>query len=692
MPCHTGQTTHPSPTPALRDTHNHLCRQLLALDILTTAGTEGEYPNMNSLLTLAGTTSLFSAGSNTTSIQEQLEEKIPGFGILQNFFKRWLKLDLSTVLTVAALWGAASSGMRGVREAGSRLYWWIIRFLTASISISGHDRLNKEVINYLGATVLKKAGSRILTAHSETKNNHDYYWRRELERNDFHHEKRVPVQYLPTFGTTWFIYDRNLFMVRRIFSNSNRYNSASSETPDEYAGAPEGDEPLVVMCLGRSVQPIKRFLEMCREFDEKQREAYVTIRASKRDRYDADWDTTILRPPRPLDTVHFDEKIKQELIDDITNYLDINTRKFYHSRGIPYRRGYLLHGPPGTGKSSLSQALAGKFRLELYMVHLPSIGSDALLDKLFTTLPPRCIVLLEDIDAVGMKRAAASDEKESDDDSSSDEEEERNTRSCNCTLSGLLNILDGVSSQEGRIVLMTSNFADKLDKALIRPGRVDKMIYMGNISRRSAELMFLRMYGADPEGLAPADKKEVLDDDELKTLALKFSSHIPDDVFTPAQLQGCLLSFRDSPRRAASGIGDWVKTELAIIEAAKEKARKIAEKRKMKKQEAKAAKRKSGKGSGNSDNSSDSSDSEAEIRKLRKLIEKRDKKKTKAKAEEQKRDVSDEGGDHGDAQSDDEGNMKVASIGTGNPEQLGKKASDSAEKKTNGYVEEEDTP
>ncbi|KAM7218350.1 P-loop containing nucleoside triphosphate hydrolase protein [Rhypophila decipiens] len=602
---------------------------------------------MDTLLALAGTTSLFGSGNmSSTSIDEQLEENVPGFGLVYRFFKTWLKIDLSTLITLTALWGAASSGFQGVRTASSKIYWWIVRFLTASISISGNDRLNKEIINYLATTVLTRSGTRILTAHSESKN-HNYYYRRAIERNDYKNEKRVPVQYLPTFGTTWFIHERNLFMVRRIFSYSNRYNSTSEgQTPDEYAGAPEGDEPLVVMCLGRSVQPIKRFLEMVREFDEKQREAYVTIRASKRDSYDPEWDTTILRPPRSMDTVHLDEKIKQELLDDIAHYLDHNTRQFYHSRGIPYRRGYLLHGPPGTGKSSLSQALAGKFRLDLYMLHLPTVRGDSELDKLFTTLPPRCIVLLEDIDAVGIKRHAPEDEDSSipGDESLPDGELAENLkletqyRECNCTLSGLLNILDGVSSQEGRIVVMTSNYVSKLDKALIRPGRVDKMIYMGCISKQSAELMFLRMYAADLEGPEPADENEIMSNQELKELASEFSSQIPDDVFTPAQLQGCLLSFHDSPKRAVAGIADWVAAELVIIEAEREKERKFVEKRRKQIQEAREleklneerqARRKA------------SSDSEAEIKKLKKLIDKRKRKrkvkkeKTKTKSEKQ---------------------------------------------------------
>jgi chaperone BCS1 len=121
---------------------------------------------------------------------------------------------------------------------------------------------------------------------------------------------------------------------------------------------------------------------------------------------------------------------------------------------------------------------------------------------------------------------------------------------------------------------MTSNHADRLDKALVRPGRIDRMISLSNISQRSAELMFLRMYAPDHthESAAP-DVTFELGDGELEKLALEFSSQIPENTFTPAQLQGYLLNRRASPKAAAVEASVWVEEEKATMEDTKARAK-----------------------------------------------------------------------------------------------------------------------
>lgn len=549
---------------------------------------------------LADMSSSLLKGANATAPLYDMIGKVPGLGWIQEFISQWVKLDITAIAAAVTILGTLSGVLQFLRTAAIKTYWWITRFFTASVSINARDKLNREVLNWVGSEILTRQGTRVVTARSEKIESDAFYYRRTPEpRIDYDVAKRKPIQYLPTFGSTWFVHEWNVFIVRRVSANSSGMFFVDT-VPDEFAAAPEGTEPLVVMCLGRSVEPIKRFLDMCRDFAEKQRYHYVTIRASRSHYDDESWETTILRPIRPIETIHFDENTKAEIIADVKNYLDPATRRFYTERGIPYRRGYLMHGPAGTGKTSLSLAMAGLFRLELYLVHIPSVRGDQSLEKLFTTLPPRCFVLLEDIDAVGIKNRANlrrtedgdRDDDGEDGDDDDDEDRSRYGSPSRVSLSGLLNVLDGVASQEGRIVLMTSNYAEHLDRALVRPGRIDKMIYLGFISQRSAELMFRRMFAHDTntttikDNTAYSTGKGPIGEDELDKLAFSFRSCIKNNTFTPAQLQGYLLKYRQDPRGAVDGLQAWMVEELAQMEEAKRLIReaKLAKRRKRQRQ------------------------------------------------------------------------------------------------------------
>lgn len=227
--------------------------------------------------------------------------------------------------------------------------------------------------------------------------------------------------------------------------------------------------------------------------------------------------------------------------------------------------GYLFYGPPGTGKSSLSTALAGEFGLDLYEVKIPSVGSDADLEQMFQEIPPQCIVLLEDIDAVWTAERDFSEREDRTTGSGS------YTPTSNCTLSGLLNVLDGVGSQEGRIVIMTTNKPDRLDSALVRPGRVDMKVHLGNISQKSAREMFIRMFTPDtrqwPRGVEDGelDSKDQLSPNSLQQMAAAFSDRIPDDTFTPSQLQGFFQLYLDSPSEALANISNWVTVVMSKL-------------------------------------------------------------------------------------------------------------------------------
>ncbi|KAI8842086.1 P-loop containing nucleoside triphosphate hydrolase protein [Chytridium lagenaria] len=177
------------------------------------------------------------------------------------------------------------------------------------------------------------------------------------------------------------------------------------------------------------------------------------------------------RRRRNIESVVLNDGLSTKIIEDVKGFLE--NGKWYYDRGIPYRRGYLFYGPPGTGKTSFIQALAG---------HFDERGmTDDRLAHLLANAPHRSLILLEDIDAAFSQRDA-NDKFQS-----------------MVTFSGLLNALDGIAASEERLVFMTTNHIDRLDAALVRPGRVDFRALFDNASDLQARQMFLKFYPGKDE-------------------------------------------------------------------------------------------------------------------------------------------------------------------------------------------------
>lgn len=185
------------------------------------------------------------------------------------------------------------------------------------------------------------------------------------------------------------------------------------------------------------------------------------------------------RKKRPLGSVILDQGVKESVVDDVRDFM--SRQQWYVDRGIPYRRGYLLFGPPGSGKSSFIQALAGELDFSVAMINLSEMGmTDDKLAYLLTKLPKKSLLLLEDADAAFVNRR----QRETD-----------GYNGATVTFSGLLNALDGLAAGEERIAFLTTNHVDRLDPALIRPGRVDMMLRIGEATRYQTAQMWDRFYG-----------------------------------------------------------------------------------------------------------------------------------------------------------------------------------------------------
>ncbi|KAG2002770.1 hypothetical protein GB937_009536 [Aspergillus fischeri] len=442
-----------------------------------------------------------------------------------------------------------------------------LHLLCSSIEVHSYDEAYNYLLYWLMKQKFNANKNRLLAITSLTSGHGGFFGEDSNKDNDAAEEDELevhadaeykaslantrPLLWTPSAGTHWFRY-------------RGRYLALTREVEENRQTVYTRTEKLRVSCIGRDPAILKELMQDARvAFSQKEKGRTVIYRGMK-SIYDGElaWKRSTSRPARPLSTVILDEVVKKAFLEDIQHYLHPSTMRWYSDRGIPYRRGYLFYGPPGTGKSSLAFAAAGFLGLNVYMLNLNSqqLTEDAL-TQLFLTLPRRCLVLLEDIDAnevTGRRKPGA----------------RRRKGKNGISLSSLLNIIDGVAAQEGRVLIMTTNHHEHLDPALIRPGRVDYKLEFQLASRDLSAAMFRNIFQVyTPAEVDSAQVGSYVQGDlsakegpaaiDLQDLAKGFAEKIPPCTFSPAEVQGYLLRYRDSPEDAVGGVESWVETSLA---------------------------------------------------------------------------------------------------------------------------------
>ena len=310
--------------------------------------------------------------------------------------------------------------------------------------------------------------------------------------------ERPKVVFSPAPGFHIFIHRRRLIWLNRDRQPASRDNWRERETFN-------------LTMLGRSQKVLRHLLD----------EAYdsyaLTVRRQARVFLSvySYWAPQGFVRSRSLDSVILPNGQKEKMVADLQTFLDSET--WYHEMGIPYRRGYLLTGVPGSGKSSLVAAVAGVIGMHLYVVNLPGLGDSGLQELLQNVSNTRSIVLFEDIDV-----ARAAQHRDKTESKSGDHD---------VSVSGLLNALDGVASRDGYVTIMTTNHRAILDAALTRPGRVDMELTFGYATLEQALMLYERFYSAEQT----AKHKHILQrgmpvETSMATLQEHFLRHRGDPV------------------------------------------------------------------------------------------------------------------------------------------------------------------
>src|SRR5690606_1524928 len=192
-------------------------------------------------------------------------------------------------------------------------------------------------------------------------------------------------------------------------------------------------------------------------------------------------------PKRPISSVVLKEGQAERILDDLKDFL--SREKDYGILGMPFRRGVLLEGAPGTGKSSVATAIANELNMDVFIINLSAVQSDTDLMELVTDIRSRSILLLEDTDVASAVR-------------------ERDDEGAGVTMSGVLNALDGIATPHGLITILTTNHVNVIDPALLRPGRVDIRETIGHIDNYQLRKLCETFLGFVPDDLPNIDEDD----------------------------------------------------------------------------------------------------------------------------------------------------------------------------------------
>jgi chaperone BCS1 len=308
-------------------------------------------------------------------------------------------------------------------------------------------------------------------------------------------QKNKKIDLLPNYGTHYF-WKSGRFIIITI-------------TEEKLENSRERKENISLKIYGFRTKDL--FFKMLEEMLE-----YQTVHCERFYIYDYSgwWDKIKEIPERTLDNIFLEDDVKNEIIKDIEIFY--KSPDFYIKRGLPHKRGYIFHGEAGTGKSSFAIALANHFKKNICYLDLNTIDEDYEVRSAFKSLPSNSILVLEDVD---IAKATNQRTKPTDSNDEKSDKEKTEDPKDEISLSTVLQMMDGIYMKDSTIVIATTNYLNKLDKAFIRDGRFDMKVEFPKATREVAEKMILSF---DKSKLDLLDKIEYpISQAELQNLILK---------------------------------------------------------------------------------------------------------------------------------------------------------------------------
>jgi chaperone BCS1 len=395
------------------------------------------------------------------------------------------------------------------RSIPGQLWSWIKGLWIIEIDVLDRDQAFDWIDLWLSQQTYSQRHARWLTVKTQAPDC-------RVRQQDPTADMRPRILFTPAPGRHYLLYRGRLVILHRERPNLNQAATQPINVRESFS--------ITIFSRDRGIA--QQLLEDARDLALPPETARLTIH---RPNYSS-WIPQMNRLPRPAESVILRAGQLEELIADVRTFL--LRRNWYLDRGLPYRRGYLLHGPPGTGKSSAVLAVASALRMDIAYLSLTNASlDDNELGELLADVPANAIVLIEDIDCAFVERKGTTD------------------KTSRLTFSGLLNALVGVAAGEGRVLFATTNHPERLDPALIRPGRIDRKLAIDYANADQMRRLFLRFF---PDG-DPA----VVD---------YFVENLPEGRLPMSALQTHLIRFAHDADEAVERLEDLLTEATEVTE------------------------------------------------------------------------------------------------------------------------------